>query len=140
MTKEGPRLEGVLSDCSDLVILVFQAVKIDVIRLIKPTSLIMEKLSLILPEAIATISVTLKKIRKLKSKLEEDGIDALKNESLFPTLNMNFLPKIEFDGVAEVWDVQPEPLLLQLALLPIMAIPLATAILKTPYTETKMKS
>ena len=57
----------------------------------------MEKLSLILLEAIATINVTLKKIRKLKSKLEEDGIDALKNESLFPTLNMNFLPKIEFD-------------------------------------------
>ena len=94
MTKEGPRLEGVLSDCSDLVI-VFQAVKIGVIRLIKRTSLIMEKLSLILPEAIATINVTLKKIRKLKSKLEEDGIDALKNESLFPMLNMNFLPKIE---------------------------------------------
>ncbi|XP_057289711.1 uncharacterized protein LOC130612423 [Hydractinia symbiolongicarpus] len=57
----------------------------------------MEKLSLILPEAIATINVTLKKIRKLKSKIEEDGIDALKNESLFPTLNMVFLPKIEFD-------------------------------------------
>ena len=54
--------EGVLSDCSDLEILVFQAVKIDVICLIKPTSLILEKLSLILPEAIATITVTIKKI------------------------------------------------------------------------------
>ena len=37
MTKEGPRLEGVLSDCNDLVI-VFQAVKKHVIQLIKPTS------------------------------------------------------------------------------------------------------
>ena len=95
MCKEGSHLEGVLSDCCDLV--VFQCLKIDILRVIKPTSLILESLSLVLPEAITTINVTLRKVRKLHCKFEENGVDLLKDETLFPTLNQSFLPLVKFD-------------------------------------------
>ena len=79
MLKEGPHLEGVLSDCCGLVVLFFQYLKIDILQVIKPTSLILESLSLILPEAIPTINVTLWKVQKLHCKFEENGVDKLKD-------------------------------------------------------------
>ena len=77
MKKEIPRLEGVLALCSDLITLVYQHVKVDLLKLIRPTSLILASVSILLPEAIATISVTLRKVKKLMRKLIENGVDAL---------------------------------------------------------------
>ena len=39
--KKVPCLQGVLSSCSNLVTLVFQVAKLDILNLIKPTSLIL---------------------------------------------------------------------------------------------------
>jgi hypothetical protein len=50
-----------------------------------------------LPEAITTIGVTLRKVKKLMRKLNENGVDALRDESLFPTLKNEFLPSLDFD-------------------------------------------
>ncbi|CAB4013601.1 Hypothetical predicted protein [Paramuricea clavata] len=97
MKKETPRLEGVLASCSDTITLIFQCVKVDLLKLIRPTSLVLESVSILLPEAITTIGVTLKKVKKLMRKLNENGVDALRDESLFPTLKNAFLPSLDFD-------------------------------------------
>jgi hypothetical protein len=97
MKKETPRLEGVLASCSDTITLIFQCVKVDLLKLIRPTSLVLESVSILLPEAITTIGVTLKKVKKLMRKLNENGVDALRDESLFPTLKNEFLPSLDFD-------------------------------------------
>ena len=97
MKKEVPRLQGILSTCSNLVTLVFQAAKLDILNLIKPTSLILQSTNLVLPEAVTTITVTVKKVKKLLIKLAEKGVDALRDEVWFPTLNGKFIPRIEFD-------------------------------------------
>ena len=70
MKKEVPCLQGVLSSCSNLITLVFQAAKLGILNLIKPTSLVLQSTNLLLPEAVTTIDVTVTKIKKL-SKFEE---------------------------------------------------------------------
>ena len=69
--KEVPRLQGVLSSCSNSVTLVFQAAKLGILNLIKPTSLVLQSTNLLLPEAVTTIDVTVTKIKKLLRKFEE---------------------------------------------------------------------
>ena len=97
MKKEVPRLQGVLSSCSNLVTLVYQVAKLDILNLSKPTYLVLQSTNLLLPEAVTTIDVTVTKIKKLPWKFEEKGIDALRDKSLFPTLNSEFMPLIDFD-------------------------------------------
>ena len=97
MKKEIPRVTGVLASCSDLLTLIFQCFKIDLLKLIKPTSLILKSMSILLPEAITTIGVTVKKVNKFMRKLNEDGVDAFRDKSLFPTFNNDFLPLLDFD-------------------------------------------
>ena len=75
----------------------FQAAKLDILNLIKPTSLVLQSTNLLLPEAVTTIDVTVTKIKKLQSKFDEKGTDALQDKSLFPTLNSEFMPLIDFD-------------------------------------------
>ena len=87
--KEVPRLQGVLSSCSNLVTLVFQEAKLDILNLIKPTTLVLQSTNLFLLEAVTTINITVTKIKKLLSKFEEKGIDALQDKSLSPTLILN---------------------------------------------------
>ena len=45
MHKEQQRLEGILSNCSNLVVLIFNVIKSDILRLIRPTSLFLESVS-----------------------------------------------------------------------------------------------
>ena len=97
MRKEKQRLEGVLSNCTDLVVLIFNTIKSDILRLIKPTSLMLESTTILLPEAITTISITSKKIKKLGQMLEEKGVEIFKDEDYFPTFNQELLPKLKFD-------------------------------------------
>ena len=78
MKKEVPRLQGVPSSCSNLVTLVFQVAKLDILNLIKPTSLVLQSTNFLLPEAVTTIDVTVTKIEKLLSKFKEKVIDALR--------------------------------------------------------------
>ena len=97
MKKERQRLEGVLSNCTSLVVLIFNTVKADVLRLIQPTSLVLESTKILLPEAITTISITSKKIAKLRENLDNRGKEVLKDEAFFPTFNNELLPMLEFD-------------------------------------------
>ena len=78
MKKEVPRLQGVPSSCSNLVTLVFQVAKLDILNLIKPTFLFLQSTNFLLPEAVTTIDVTVAKIEKLLSKFKEKVIDALR--------------------------------------------------------------
>ena len=111
MKKEQQRMEGILSDCSHLVVLIFNVLKADILRLIKPTSLVLESISLILPEAVTTITITMKEVTKLRERFVADGKNVLREESFFPTLNTQFLPQIDFDdnGVTLGCSTRREP-------------------------------
>ena len=63
MKKEVPHLHGVLSSCSNLVTLVFQAAKLDILNLTKLTSLVLQPTNLLLPEAVTTINMYSKKTK-----------------------------------------------------------------------------
>ena len=84
MRKE-QRLEVILSNCSNLAVLLFNVIKSDIFRLIRPTSLALKSVSVLLAKAITTISISLKKIQKLRKKLESNGVDTFKDVSYFPT-------------------------------------------------------
>ena len=83
MKKEVPHLHGVLSSCSNLVTLVFQAAKLDILNLIKLTSLVLQPTNLLLPEAVTTINIYSNKIKKLLSKFEEKGSKPCKTSHCF---------------------------------------------------------
>ena len=76
----------------------FQGAKLDILNLIKPRSLVLQSTDLLLPEAVTTIDVIVIKIKKLLSKFEEKEIDALRDKSLFPALNSEFMQFIDFDA------------------------------------------
>ena len=91
------RLEGVLNQCNKLSLLIFQSAKVDMLRIIKPASLILQSTSILLPDAVSIIKITVKKIWKLRKIFQIEGEEPLKNEKFFPTLNKEILPLIEYD-------------------------------------------
>ena len=109
--KEQQWLEGILSNCSNLVVLIFNVIKSDILRLIRPTSLVLHSVSVLLPEAITTISIYLKKTQKLCEKVESNGVDTFKDVSYFPTFATDFLPLLELDetGVTLGCSTRREP-------------------------------
>ena len=97
MKKEATQLEGVLNQCNKLSLLIFQSAKVDMLRIIKPASLILQSTSILLPDTVSIIEITVKKIRKLRKIFQTEGEEPLKNETFFPTLNKEILPLIEYD-------------------------------------------
>ena len=102
MKKEKERLEGVRREASSLKLLIYQAVKRDVIAYLVPCSLTLEKIDLIMPEAITAIETAQKTVEKLHKKVEELGDQALVDEGLFPTLNKEILPELQENQQAPV--------------------------------------
>ena len=99
MKKEKERLEGVRREASSLKLLIYQAVKRDVIAYLVPCSLTLEKIDLIMPEAITAIETAQKTVEKLHKEL---GDQALVDEGLFPTLNKEILPELQENQQAPV--------------------------------------
>ena len=97
MKKEATQLEGVLNQCNKLSLLIFQSAKVDMLRIIKPASLILQSTSILLPDAVSIIEITVKKIRKLRKIFQTEGEEPLKNEKFFLTLNKEILLLIEYD-------------------------------------------
>ena len=95
MKKEKARLEGIRRESSSIKLLIYQAVKRDVVAYLVPCSLTLEKIDLILPEAITAIERGQKTVQKLHKKVEELGHEAFLNEDLFPTFNKEILPELK---------------------------------------------
>ena len=95
MKKEKERLEGVRHEASSLKLLIYQAVKRDVIAYLVPCSLTLEKIDLIMPEAITAIETAQKKVEELSDQ-------AVVDEGLFPTLNKEIPPELQENQQAPV--------------------------------------
>ena len=63
-----------------------ESATVDMLRIIKPASLILQSTSLLLPDAVSTIKITIKKPQTLREIFQTEGEEPLKNEKLFPTL------------------------------------------------------
>ena len=70
LCKEQQRLKSILSNCSNLVVLIFNVIKSDILRLIRPTSLVLESVSVLLREAITTSSISLRKYKNSMKSLK----------------------------------------------------------------------
>ena len=94
MKKDVPRLQGVLSSCSNLVTLVFQAAKSDILNFIKPTSLVLLSTNLLFPEAVTTYS---NKNQETSEQIRRKRDQCLARQITVSTLNSEFMLLIDFD-------------------------------------------
>ena len=65
-------------------------------------SLIMEKVTLVMPEAITTIERAMKILSKLPTYLSSKGISAMKRANISPTLNKEILPHLVINPNAPI--------------------------------------
>ena len=96
MKSERSRLEGIRKAACNLPLLLYQCLRRDVLAYVVLCSLALEKVSLLLPEAITTIETALRTISKLAKFVSGDGVQAIRRMSLFPTINRT-LPLIRHD-------------------------------------------
>ena len=101
MKNEKSRLEGIRKEASNLLLLLYQFLRRDVMAYITPCSLTLEKTLLLLPEAITSIETTLHTASKILEFIKKDGAQALKRSDLFPTIN-KILPELVLDDTAQV--------------------------------------
>ena len=90
-----------LKDATNIVDLVFQAIKHDILSVLRPTSMVLESITILLPEAISVFETTLKRFEKMYRKFIKVAPDVLKDHRLFSTFSDSRLPLIAFnnDGV-----------------------------------------
>ena len=73
-----------------------------------PCSLIMEKVILVMPEAITAIERAIKILSKISTYLSSKGISVMKRANIFPTLNKEILPHLIINPNAPVpQEVEP---------------------------------
>ena len=100
MKKEKTRLEGILKQCQSLEVLLFQSIKVDLLQIIKPTSKALESIKILSPEAVTIVENTLQQYSDLLERLNEEGVETVSDENVFPTLNKEILQLIIFDEYA----------------------------------------
>ena len=66
---------------------------------LRPTSLVLQSITILLPEAISMFETTLKRFEKMYRKLVEVSPDVLKDRRIFPTFSDSILTLIAFNGV-----------------------------------------
>ena len=66
---------------------------------LRPTSLVLESITILLPEAISMFETTLKRFEKMYRKLVEVSPDVLTDRRIFPTFSDSILTLIAFNGV-----------------------------------------
>ena len=66
-----------LKDATNIVDLVFQAMKHDILSVLRPTSPVLEWITILLPEAISMFETTLKRFEKMYRKFIEVGPNIL---------------------------------------------------------------
>ena len=67
-----------------------------------PCSLILEKVKLVMPEAITAIERAIKTLSKISTYLSSEGISAMKQANIFTTLNKEILPLLVINPNAPV--------------------------------------
>ena len=77
-----------LKDSTNIVDLVFQAIKHDILSVLRPTSLALESITILLPEAISMFETTLKRFKKMYRTFVKVGPDVFKDHCIFPTIEV----------------------------------------------------
>ena len=75
----------------------FQAAKLDILNLIKPTSLVLQLGEPLITRSRNNCQRYSYTNQETAEQIEEKGIDTLQDKSFFPTLNSEFMPLIGFD-------------------------------------------
>ena len=91
MPKEMYRIEVIRREASDLKLLLYQALRKDIMAYTAPCSLILEKVTLVMPEVITAIERAIRTLLKTLTYLSSEGISAKKHADIFPTLNKETL-------------------------------------------------
>ena len=97
-----------LKDATKIVDLVFQVIKHDILSVLRPTFLVLESITILLPEAISMFETTLKRFEVMYRKFVEVGPDMLKDCCIFLTFSDSILPLIAFDDGGVVLVAQIE--------------------------------
>ena len=91
MRKEMARIEEIRREASNLKLLLYQTLRRDIMAYTVPYSLILEKVTLVMPEAITAIESAIKTLSKISTYLSSEGISAMKRADIFPMLNKETL-------------------------------------------------
>ena len=102
MRKEMARIEDIRKEASNLKLLLYQALRRDMMAYTVPCSLILEKVTLVMPEAIPAIERAIRTLSKILPCLSSKGISAMKRAHIFPTLNKEILPLLVINPNAPV--------------------------------------
>lgn len=79
------KLEGYKSDVCDTKRVVFEAIKLDVLRLLEPVSKTLQEASLLTPKLLSVCRKGIKSFEKLLLLLNRDGKDAFHRDDIFKT-------------------------------------------------------
>ena len=94
-----PKLGGNLSNVAKTELVIFDSAKLDLLSILRPLTKVLQDCSLIAPALITTFSSTLRTIHKMKTLLEQEGVDAFRRPELFPVcsslLNNNLSEELE---------------------------------------------
>ena len=88
------QLNGIRTEASNLKLLIYQAIRHNVMRYTAPRSLALESASLLMPKAIPQTESAIRTISKLATLVSNDGISTLKISVLFLTLTKEVIPKL----------------------------------------------
>ena len=80
------KLQGLLTDNSDIKKIVFYTIKVDILSLLRPVSKILQESNLLLPQLITVCSSAIKTVKKMK-KLDKTHQDPFINPEFFLTFN-----------------------------------------------------
>ena len=80
------KLQGLLTDNSDIKKIVFNTIKVDILSVLRPVSKILQESNLMVPQLITVCSSAIKTVKKMK-KLVETHEDPFINLEFFPTFN-----------------------------------------------------
>ena len=64
------KLQGLLTDNSDIKKIVFNTIKLDILSVLCPVSKILEESNLLLPKLITIVSTTMETVKKMKKLVE----------------------------------------------------------------------
>ena len=86
MKDSKPKLQGLLTDNSDITKIIFNTIKVDILLVLCPVRKILQESILLLPQLITICSSAIKTVKKMK-KLVETHKDPFANPEFFPTFN-----------------------------------------------------
>ena len=87
------KLQGLLADNSKIKNIVFNAIKVDILSVLRPVSHILQESNLLVPELITVCTTAVKTVKKMR-KFVETHENPFENAEFFPTLN-KFIEQLE---------------------------------------------